>query len=143
MALSKPLGVKPKPAGLKGLVGTRFAISQEVTTGFLKDKTSFWFFVASILFIIIQVSLIAFYWKRLPPEIPLFYSRPWGSSILAHMQFIWFIPSIAFFFVIVNYCIVIFFLQENKFLNRVLCVTSLLVGFTTFYGILRILTLLV
>lgn len=142
MALSKPLGVNPKSQGLAGLVGTRFAITQEVKTGFLNDKTSFWSFLVSIIFMVFQVSLIAFYWKRLPPEIPLFYSKPWGSSMLAHQIFIWLIPTLSFLFIFVNFCIVIFFLQENKFLNRVLCATSLLVGFATFYGLLRILTLL-
>lgn len=142
MALSKPLGINPKSQGLAGLVGTRFAISQEVKTGFLNDKTSFWSFLVSIIFVLLQVLLIAFYWRRLPPEIPLFYSKPWGSAMLSSMLFIWIIPVISFFFIFVNFCIVIFFLQENKFLNRVLCVTSLLVAFTSFYGLLRILTLL-
>lgn len=142
MALSKPLGINPKSQGISGLVGTRFAISQEVKTGFLNDKTSFWSFLVSIIFVLLQVLLIAFYWRRLPPEIPLFYSKPWGSAMLSHLLFIWIIPVLSFFFIFVNFCIVIFFLQENKFLNRVLCVTSLLIGFITFYGLLRIVTLL-
>ncbi|MDO8261303.1 MAG: hypothetical protein Q7T50_07500 [Candidatus Magasanikbacteria bacterium] len=142
MALSKSLGINPKSQGISGLVGTRFAISQEVKTGFLNDKTSFWSFLVSIIFVLLEVLLIALYWRRLPPEIPLFYSKPWGSAMLAHQLFIWLIPLIAFLFLFVNFCIVIFFMQENKFLNRVMCVTSLLIGFTTFYGLLRILTLL-
>lgn len=142
MALSKPLGINPKSQGISGLAGTRFAISQEVKTGFLNDKTSFWSFLVSIIFVLLQVLLIAFYWRRLPPEIPLFYSKPWGSAMLSHLLFIWIIPALSFFFIFVNFCIVIFFLQENKFLNRVLCVTSLLIGFITFYGLLRIVTLL-
>lgn len=142
MALSKPLGINPKSQGISGLVGTRFAISQEVKTGFLNDKTSFWSFLVSIIFVLLQVLLIAFYWRRLPPEIPLFYSKPWGSEMLSQLPLIWIIPALSFFFVFVNFCIVIFFLQENKFLNRVLCVTSLLIGFIAFYGLLRILTLL-
>lgn len=142
MALSKPLGINPKSQGISGLAGTRFAISQEVKTGFLNDRTSFWSFLVSIIFVLLQVFLIAFYWRRLPPEIPLFYSKPWGSAMLSHLLFIWIIPALSFFFIFVNFCIVIFFLQENKFLNRVLCVTSLLIGFITFYGLLRIVTLL-
>lgn len=142
MAFSKPLGANPKTQGIGGLVGTRFAISQEVRTGFLQDKISFWSFFASVILIVFQLFLIVLYWEKLPPEIPLFYSKPWGSSMLAPQIFIWLIPILSFFFIFVNFCIVIFFLQGNRFLNRVLCATSLLVGFTTFYGILRILTLL-
>ncbi len=142
MALSKPLGINPKSQGLGSLVGTRFAISQEVKAGFLRDRTRFWSFFISILFVVFQVLLIVFYWKRLPPEVPLFYSKPWGNAMLAHLPFIWLIPILSFCFIFVNFCIVIFFLREDKFLNRVLCVASLLVGFSTFYGILRILTLL-
>ena len=130
MALSKPLGANSKPQEISGLVGTKFAISQEVKTGFLNDKTSFWSFLVSIIFVLLQVLLIAFY------------SKPWGSEMLSHLLFIWVIPALSFFFIFMNFCIVIFFLQENKFLNRVLCITSLLIGFITFYGLLRIVTLL-
>lgn len=142
MALTKPLGVNPKSQGLKGLVPTRFAITQEVKTGFLSDKANFWSFLISIIFVLLQVTLIVFYLRRLPPEIPLFYSKPWGAPMLAHQIFIWLIPVISFFFIFINFCLVIFFLRENKFLARVMCIVSVLVGFTTFYGILRILTLL-
>lgn len=142
MALSKPPGANPKSQGLSGLAPARFAISQDLKTGFLKDKTSFWSFFVSLIFILVQVLLITFYWRGLPPVIPLFYSKTWGSSMLAQQIFIWLIPAMAFFFIFLNFCIVIFFLRENKFLNRVLCFTSVLIGFATFYGILRTLTLL-
>jgi len=142
MALLKTPGVNPRSQGLSGLAPARFAISQDVKTGLLKDRTSFWSFVVSLLFVVFEVLLITFYWKGLPPVIPLFYSRTWGSSMLAQQMFIWLIPAMAFFFIFINFCIVIFFLRENKFLNRALCFTSILVGFATFYGILRTLTLL-
>ncbi len=142
MALSKPIGANPRSQGLSGLAGTKFAISQEVKTGFLNDKASFWSFIISIIFVFSQVSLIIFFWKRLPPEIPLFYSKPWGSAMLAPQIYIWLVPAMALLIIFINFCVVIFFMQENKFLNRILCVTSLLVGFTTFYGLFRILTLL-
>lgn len=142
MSLSRLENANAQAQGLKGLVPTRFAIAADVKSGLIADKVNSWILISSVILFLLQTISIAIYFKRLPPEIPLFYSRPWGSQMLAGKAFIWLIPAMALFFIFFNFLIVILFERENKFLSRVLLATSLIVGFATFYGTLKIVTLL-
>lgn len=38
--------------------------------------------------LVVALFFLAFFWPSLPPEIPLFYSKPWGESQLATHYFI-------------------------------------------------------
>jgi len=37
--------------------------------------------------------LLAVFWVKLPPLVPLWYSRPWGEEQLANPAFLWVIPA--------------------------------------------------
>lgn len=41
-----------------------------------------------------QPLFLAFFWLRLPPQIPLFFSRPWGEAQLAPAYFLLLLPSL-------------------------------------------------
>jgi hypothetical protein len=41
---------------------------------------------------IVGFGLLAMFWKSLPPEVPLFYSRPWGQDQLVSPYFLWTVP---------------------------------------------------
>lgn len=38
--------------------------------------------------------LLAVFWTKLPPVVPMWYSRPWGEDQLARPVFLWAIPAI-------------------------------------------------
>lgn len=38
--------------------------------------------------------LLAVFWAKLPPLVPLWYSRPWGEDQLARPVWLWVIPAI-------------------------------------------------
>lgn len=38
--------------------------------------------------------LLAVFWARLPPVVPVWYSRPWGEDQLAKPVWLWAIPAI-------------------------------------------------
>lgn len=46
----------------------------------LSIKKPFFFGLGSL---IVALFFLAFFWPSLPPELPLFYSKPWGRSQLA------------------------------------------------------------
>src|SRR3990172_6215750 len=75
--------------------------SQSLTT----DRFAFSILIFCILSILAQVSLILVSWGKLPPELPLFYSRPWGEAILASPLFLWILPTVAAFLTIANFSI--------------------------------------
>lgn len=39
--------------------------------------------------------LLAIYWKSLPPEVPLLYSRPWGQDQLVSPYFLMILPALS------------------------------------------------
>ena len=132
------IALPQKQGGSQG----RFSIGREVKTGFLSDSFNLWAFAFCVLLVALQVAVVIFYWKKLPAQIPLLYSMPWGLAMLASRSFIWILPAIGFFLTIINFSLVIFLLRDNRFLARVLGVASLVVGFCTFYGTVKIVTLL-
>lgn len=141
MSTSKQDGGSVWKGGLGGIVPARFAVSEEVRKDFLKDRFNFWTTLFTLLFVFAEVFLVILYWGHLPPEIPIFYSKPWGVPMLGRTIFIWILPVLAFVCLVVNFVLVLVGIKESKFLTRVLVVGSLLVGFGTFYGLLRIITL--
>jgi len=112
--------------------------SQSLTT----DRFSFSILIFCILSILAQVSLILVSWGKLPPELPLFYSRPWGEAILASPLFLWILPTVAALLTIANFSIAIFWLRTNYFLTRVLIIFAALVAFATLYDSAKIISLL-
>jgi hypothetical protein len=54
-------------------------------------------------FLVAQLGLILFFWKKLPPEVPLFYSRPWGKEQLASPWFLFLLPGLTLFVFLVNF----------------------------------------
>lgn len=42
--------------------------------------------------IVVNVGILLVFWRNLPPEVPLLYSRPWGEDQLTSPYFLWMIP---------------------------------------------------
>ncbi|KKR78183.1 MAG: hypothetical protein UU23_C0002G0010 [Candidatus Curtissbacteria bacterium GW2011_GWA1_40_9] len=120
----------------------KFEISHEVRTSLVSDKGILWAFIVSLFFIFSQIAVIGLYFRNLPPEIPIFYSKTWGENMLGQSIFIWILPAIAVSFVAFNFLVYFVFFRNNKFLARVLFVSNAVIGFTTFWGAMKIVTLL-
>lgn len=153
---SKLAGSLLSNPGLSNIIPGRFSIAKEVRSSFFSDKVNFWSFLFCIFLLISQLGIVLYYFKKLPLEIPIFYSNPWGTSILAKNIFIFLLPLLAISFTILNSIISVLLFRQNfqsisdnrqsmpanKFLARVLVISNLVVGFITFYGTVKIVTLL-
>lgn len=62
-----------------------------------------------LLLILIQLVAIGLTWVQLPPQIPLFYSLPYGFGQLASMYWIFLIPSLS-----LASWLIVFFLTKLK-----------------------------
>jgi uncharacterized membrane protein len=91
--------------------------------------------VATIL-IIVQMGLIILFYPKLPPQIPLFFSRPWGEQQLVLPILIIILPIFSLVFLIINSLIASMFLDKEKFLSQVLVFGSVI--FTIFNTIAMI-----
>lgn len=107
------------------------------------DRFSFFIFLFCALSILACASLILVSIGKLPPQIPLFYSRPWGEAMLAPGVYLWILPLVATLSVIVNFITGDLVAAQNKFLARVLTIFSLLVCLTILYTEVKIIALLI
>ncbi len=48
-----------------------------------RDPVFTWSWAISVTVTVTTVAIIALFWRRLPPVVPLFYSLPWGEEQLA------------------------------------------------------------
>jgi len=82
----------------------------------------------SALIIIVQTGIIIFFFSQLPPQVPLYYSRPWGESQLAPTHHLFLLPGFSLLFLLVNSTLAVPFIEKKKFLSVCLAWTSLIVS---------------
>lgn len=85
--------------------------------------------------------VLLWFWRFLPPSVPLWYSKPWGEERLASPWFLLLPIATAWAVYGINILIVARIGRDIPMFARVLFLTSLLVSFLSVYLILRIVTL--
>ncbi len=120
----------------------RFGLTSEKYSKLSQDRFSFFVLIFCALSILVQILLIALSWTKLPPQIPIFYSKPWGEAMLSAKVAIWILPALTFVFVVVNYILANFWIRES-FLERVLFIFGATFAFAALYDTTKIISLLV
>jgi hypothetical protein len=85
---------------------------------------------------------IFFQINKLPPQIPFFYSRPWGEEQLAPPVYLIFLPIISFLFYIINLIVSFRFSNKDILLSRILLIGSLVISVLSFIASFRIINLI-
>ena len=111
--------------------------------GLFSDKLLFFIFLFCMLSTLLQSLLILTSFSKLPPEIPLFYSKTWGAQMLAPKLYIWILPVITIVIYLLNMLISRLLLFKDEFLKRALFITSAIVATAAFLGTSKIISLLV
>ena len=117
--------------------------SRERSSGMFADKLLFFIFLFCILSTLLQSLLILTAFAKLPPEIPLFYSKTWGAQMLAPKLYLWILPVITLSIYLLNMLISRFLLFKDEFLKRALFITSAIVATAAFLGTSKIISLLI
>ncbi len=99
------------------------------------NKLVFLLFVSSIV-------LILWRWRQLPPQVPLFYSRPWGADQLAHPLWLFLLPLGSLFWYGANSLIAIYITHEYLVFMQTLYLTSLITSLLSFVTLFNILFLM-
>src|SRR3989304_7749669 len=116
--------------------------SRDRSSGLFSDKILFFIFLFCMLSILLQSLLILTAFAKLPPEIPLFYSKTWGAQMLAPKLYIWILPAITLVIYLLNMLISRFLLFKDEFLKRALFITSAVVSTAAFLDTSKIISLL-
>ena len=97
----------------------------------------------TILLVFAQLGIIIFSYPSLPPEIPLFFSRPWGESQLVQPLLIIVLPVFSLVFLIVNSLIASMFLDKETFLSQILVFGGVLFATFNTIALIKIVLLMI
>lgn len=128
--------------GIQNQILGKFSITDEAKTGLLRERLNVLVLAVCLILEIAQVLMIILNWSKLPPQIPLYYSKPWGEPMLSSPIGIWLLPAIAFVSIFLNFIVAVFAHKSEIFVARVLVFSSGLVSFISFWAVLKITTLL-
>lgn len=109
----------------------------------LHDKTVFWSSIIILGDSVISFILIGLRWHRLPPVVPLWYSRAWGVDQLAPSLWLIILPLGVICWYIVTAVVGVLFAKEHQVFLHVLFLAALLVSImslVTLFNILHIIT---
>lgn len=65
-----------------------------------------------------QFIVILFSWRWLPPELPLFYSHPWGKEQLTTPAGLFILPTLSLIVFFINLIFLSFVPKEEKLITR-------------------------
>jgi len=86
---------------------------------------------------------LALGWRKLPPEVPLFYSRPYGESQLASAWWLWLLPGLSLVMELIAMRIAGTMIEEDKLLAQILIWSAGLVGAMGLISLLKIIFLVI
>ena len=90
---------------------------------------------------LIAAGAMGVWYGKLPPEIPLWFSRPWGSSQLAAKEWIFVLPVSLAVMSLLALILAGMVYREEKLLARMVMGGISLIGFLLVYALLRIINL--
>lgn len=92
--------------------------------------------------VVIMVGLFFACYQKLPPEVPLFYSRPWGEAQLASPWLLLILPALSLFIIILNF-ILSGLLFDFSFLVQVLMWGATVFAFLALFTLVKIISVII
>lgn len=114
---------------------------QELDT-LLKDKAASLNIKITLILLGISWIILLFFWFKLPPQVPLLYSRPWGENQLVNKSLITLLPGLSTFLSLVNLRLASLLFKNEKFLSQVLVWLNLTVAVLAATALVRILIII-
>src|SRR4030042_3758113 len=76
----------------------------------------------------LEFLILAIFWKFIPPQVPLFYSRPWGNEQLVTKKIFFLIPLVSFLLSLINFSLGNYFFGKEKLLAKFFIFTNFLIN---------------
>jgi len=97
----------------------------------------------SIFLFVGQIVLIIWFYNQLPPQIPLFYSRPWGESWLASSSSIIILPLFSIITLLTNYFLALYLYSKKILLSHLLVIFGFIISLFSTISVLKIISLVI
>ena len=95
----------------------------------------------NLFFIIVQIILLIIYYPQLPPEIPLYFSQPWGQMQLGSYANLFYFPVASLIILLINNLLSAVYLGSSLLFSRLLILSSNLFAFLALYSLIQIIIL--
>jgi len=107
----------------------------------IKDKTISLCLQLGFSLLVIQLIIVALFWRKLPPQVPLFYSRPWGGEQLVTPTRLLILPIISLLIIGVNFTAASLIPGEEKLASQLLVIFATVFNFLSLVTLFKIVTL--
>lgn len=97
-------------------------------------------FLLGLACLLLQLGLLAFVGQHLPPEVPIFYSRPWGKQQLTSKTTLWLLPFSTTLVFILNLALASLAGRQERLLARILIGAGVSFAFLATYTLMKIIT---
>lgn len=94
-----------------------------------------------IIFTLCSLALIIFRWGKLPPLVPLWYSRPWGTDQLAQPIWLFILPLGSLLLYFINLAVCVYFVAEYLIFSQVLFLSSFIITLLSLITLIKIIFL--
>jgi hypothetical protein len=109
---------------------------------FWQDKLNGQIFRYNLLLIILQFGLLLYKFDSLPPQVPLYYSRPYDESQLATTSSLFLLPIFSVSISATNNLISAFLLRSSHLLARLSLIFSLIFSLLSLITLFQIIQLI-
>ncbi len=106
------------------------------------DRILLWGIILWLLCMLVSLACISLFFPKLPAEIPLFYSRPWGSQQLASKYFIFLLPIGTFILGLVNQMLAIISFKKERIISYIFSITTIFASIFAALAVFNIIHLL-
>jgi hypothetical protein len=98
---------------------------------------------SSFFLCVFAIFLPLLFIQKIPPEIPLLFSRPWGQERLVNKGTFLVFPLIIFVFLVINFRFASIFFKKQKLLSQLIIWTSLIISLFTAITVIQIMLITV
>lgn len=97
----------------------------------------------SLSLLLLSLTLYIFFYSQLPPQLPLFYSCPWGESQLTAKITFLFLPLAFILLVFFNFILASFLFKKDIFLAQLISWSNVISSFLLSLTLIKILIIIV
>ena len=98
--------------------------------------------IISILLLIISVFVLVLSWNKLSPQVPFYYSLPWGEDQLAGPLDLWLIPGSILLVILINFLIYKLF-KEEVLIGQIAEMVTAIFAFLALFTLVKIILIAV
>lgn len=112
-------------------------------TNIFQQKNPNYLLVQGIFLNTVMLVLFLILYQKLPPQIPLFYSRAEGDSQLVDTVYVLLIPFLSFVITMLNYYLIKFYFNNDPPVRNLLFITANTINIVLLFTFIKILFLVI